>query len=328
MGGSEILRGLGGAPGCRALAESLYAGIAGDPLLRPLFPKGGFHCAIEELSAYLVQFLGGPAEHSQRRWWLSLRESHLRFRVGVGERDAWMGHMARALESVADESVRLALRAFFEETSTYLINTGERPLTQCPLVLDQAVAAIRKRDSERAFALAAQCDPGVLPGLLALMIATGDAAMAEYAAREVRRDLSLLSQRYAGRTLLHAAAGLGETRMVKLLLELGADPNGHDGGSHAPLYSVANQCKSPGGAEVVRALVRAGARVDAADGVQRCTALHMAARRGSIGIGEALLDCGARIDARDRGGATPLRRALNCRKTAFAEFLRAKGARE
>jgi len=31
---------------------------------------------------------GGPSEDSQRRWWLSLRESHLRFKIGDRERKA------------------------------------------------------------------------------------------------------------------------------------------------------------------------------------------------------------------------------------------------
>ena len=70
-------------------------------------------------------------------------------------------------------------------------------------------------------------------------------------------------------------------------------------GGHTPLYCVGNECKSPGGASVVRALVHAGAHVDACDGVKHCTALHMAARRGNKDVAEALLDCGAAIEARD-----------------------------
>ena len=51
----------------------------------------------EEFAAFLTQFLGGPTEYSQRRWWLSLRESHLRFKIGQKERDAWMTNMVKTL---------------------------------------------------------------------------------------------------------------------------------------------------------------------------------------------------------------------------------------
>jgi ankyrin repeat protein len=77
---------------------------------------------------------------------------------------------------------------------------------------------------------------------------------------------------------------------------------------------------------VVFALVRAGGAVDAHAGVKNCTPLHMAARRGNEEVAQALLDCGANIEARDSVGDTPLRRAVNCDKTRVASLLLAKGA--
>ena len=98
------------------------------------------------------------------------------------------------------------------------------------------------------------------------------------------------------------------------LLRLEVDANVQDQGGHTPLYCVGNEC--PGGGSVVKALIQGGATVDACDGVKRCTALHMAARRGNIEAAEALLDCGANIEARDSLGETPLRRAVNCEQAA------------
>jgi ankyrin repeat protein len=72
--------------------------------------------------------------------------------------------------------------------------------------------------------------------------------------------------------------------------------------------------------------VRSGANVNASDGVKRCTALHMAARRGNLKIAEALLDCGADVDARDSLGDTPLRRSVNCGQIELAALFLAKGA--
>jgi ankyrin repeat protein len=81
------------------------------------------------------------------------------------------------------------------------------------------------------------------------------------------------------------------------------------------------------GPEVVRALVRAGADVNACGGVARPTALHMAARRGHVEIARALLDSGAAVNARDRKGDTPLQRAINCRKNGVSQLLLERGAR-
>jgi ankyrin repeat protein len=114
--------------------------------------------------------------------------------------------------------------------------------------------------------------------------------------------------------------------MVELLLRLGADPNSKDGGGHTPLYCLANGYKYSDGGSVVRALVQGGANVNADDGVKHCTALHMAARRGNVEIAEALLDCGAEIDARDSLGDTPLRRSVNCDKAQVAYLLLKRGA--
>jgi ankyrin repeat protein len=126
--------------------------------------------------------------------------------------------------------------------------------------------------------------------------------------------------------LLHDAAAAGNAGVVAALLRLGADPNGLDTGGHAPLYYVANARTGADGAQVVRMLVMAGADVHEAAGVMRCTALHMAARRGNVAVAAALLDGGADIEARDRQGDTPLRRAVNCGQLEVAAFFLARGA--
>ena len=121
----DLFEAIGGSAKCRELATALYARIAKDPTLRPLFPGKTHRCAIEEFAAFLVQFLGGPSADAQRRWWLSLRESHLRFQIGQQEREAWIGHMRGALGDVEmSGSMRDSLRELFDEASAYLVNTG------------------------------------------------------------------------------------------------------------------------------------------------------------------------------------------------------------
>ena len=52
----------------------------------------------------------------------------------------------------------------------------------------------------------------------------------------------------------------------------------------------------------------------------------MAARRGNVRIAQALLDGGAALEARDKKGETPLRRAVNCGHPEFVSLLLAHGA--
>jgi truncated hemoglobin YjbI len=325
---------VGGTEGCRRLSGAFYARVESDQVLRPLFPGKSLRCAIEAFAAFLVQFLGGPPEDSQRRWWVSLRESHLRFQIGRKERDAWMKNMAVTLEAAEmPDAARQALREFFERSSGYLINQGETCSVEgvCPyeevarrwekqLELDRAVEAVRRGDAAQAIRLAPD-GPDCL-GLLALMLGRKDCAMTEYVRERMRQDPALARGYYFGRTLLHDAGASADLKTVELLLQLRADPNA---GVHSPLYAVGNECKTKGGGDVVKALVKAGADVNARNGVKRCTALHMAARRGNVEVAQALIECGAETGTQDSLGDTPLKRALNCKKAAVAELLRQQG---
>ena len=134
---------LGGAEGCRALAEAFYGRVDDVPVLRPFFPGKSHRCAIEAFASFLVQFLGGPAEESQDRWFLSLRESHARFKIGEEHRVAWLSTMNDALdEVVADEATRTTLWQFFESTSTYLANPESDQPRTVQHGIDDLVAAI------------------------------------------------------------------------------------------------------------------------------------------------------------------------------------------
>ena len=195
-------------------------------------------------------------------------------------------------------------------------------------VLDDAIAAIAAGRDHEAMVLAPRfvSRPAVFVGLLARMVQSGRAGLIGFVMDAVERDPSLATRRSGGRTLLHYASGAGCLEVVASLLRLGTDPGIPDGGGHTPLYCVANECASETGPEVVRALVRAGADVNACGGVTRATALHMAARRGHVEIARALLDCGAAIEARDSKGDTPLQRAVNCRRDAVVQLLVERGA--
>ena len=335
---SGLLEALGGEEGCRRLSAAFYARVGKDPVLRPFFPGKSLRCATEEFAAFLIQFLGGDEEQTQHRWWLSLRESHGRFQIGPDARRAWLRNMEATLDAVAlDDATRGGLRRFFSRSSAYVIGKDSAESDHEELaarwseqqILDSVIAAIVEERDDETLALAPRfaSRPSVFVGLLARMVQSGRPSLIHFVIDAAESDPSLVTQPFAGTTLLHFAAGAGCLEVVALLLRLGVDPNIQDRGEHTPLYSVANECASESGPEVVRALVRAGADVNACGGVMRVTALHVAARRGHVEIARALLESGAAMNARDRKGDTPLVRAINCRKNGVLQLLRERGAR-
>ena len=325
-----------GSATCLELATAFYNRVDDDPILRPLFPGKSHRCAIEQFAAFLVQFFDGPPEHTQERWWLSLRESHQRFALGPQHRDAWLALMSKTLDDVEvaiGEPARSELRSLFEVASAYLIDSPPQPTSNIrwnqQLALDEAVAAIRLDDPQPVTALVNspllrarfEQNRPVFAHFIGLMLPT---AHAGYALDLLQANPDLAHVRYSGRTLLHASAAAGNLPVTEQLLGLGVDPNIQTDAGHTPLYCLGNEC--PTGGPVVKFLIEAGANPNAADGVKRCTPLHMAARRNNVEAAEALLDLGADIEARDSAGDTPLRRAVNCSQSAVTKLLLARGA--
>ncbi len=330
-----LLEALGGEVGCRRLSTDFYARVSTDPILRPLFPGKSFKCAIEEFSAFLIQFLGGDEAHTQRRWWLSLHESHARFQIGPAERVAWLKQMRATLDTAPlDDETRLTLQQFFENSSAYIIDKPTAPLENKALaerwdeqrVLDAAISAIVAGRDPEVLAIVPRfaARPSVFVGLLTRMMKSGRAEMIAFVIKAIRHDATLATRRFAGKTLLHYASGAGCVEVVALLLQLRTDPNIQDTDGHTPLYRVANECATDTGPQIVHALVRAGAEVNAGSGITQATALHMAARQGHLAIAQMLLDCGASLEVRDRKGETPLQRAINCRRHALVQLLQAR----
>ena len=121
-----------------------------------------------------------------------------------------------------------------------------------------------------------------------------------------------------GNTLLHVAARSGlDDRVLQLLRAKGLRLTDTNAAGQLPLH-VANL-------KAIDTLVRAGADVDAVDGLGR-TALHQAAADRRVDVVNELLRLGASVFKTDRKGTTPLHPAALARADAVVDMLLAAGA--
>ena len=126
----SVYEAAGGEATFTALVERFYAGVEVDPVLRPLYPADPemFAAAAEHLRLFLIQYWGGPDWYSQQRGHPRLRMRHAPFAIGRTERDAWMGHMRGAMESLElPPEVREAFLEYFENAATAMMNRGGPP---------------------------------------------------------------------------------------------------------------------------------------------------------------------------------------------------------
>ena len=114
----------GGEETFRLLVKRFYSLVADDPLLRAIYPEDDLSSATQRLTLFLIQYWGGPSTYSEQRGHPRLRMRHQPFAIGQRERDAWLGHMTAAVESIdLAPAVRKALLDYFEMASTAMINT-------------------------------------------------------------------------------------------------------------------------------------------------------------------------------------------------------------
>jgi hemoglobin len=121
---------VGGMPFFERLVERFYVGVAGDPLLLPLYPEpDDLAGARRRLTLFLVQYWGGPTTYLAERGHPRLRARHSPFHIGEAERDRWLVHMRAAIDaSAAAEPERDELHAYMALAADAMVNAGGRPL--------------------------------------------------------------------------------------------------------------------------------------------------------------------------------------------------------
>jgi hemoglobin len=108
------------------LVDRFYAGVAEDPVLRPLYPGEDLAPAARRLRMFLEQYWGGPTTYSQERGHPRLRMRHAPFVVNPEARDRWLQHMRDAVDSLAlDPELDTVLWDYLHRAAYSMVNTFE-----------------------------------------------------------------------------------------------------------------------------------------------------------------------------------------------------------
>jgi hemoglobin len=114
---------IGGTDTFEKLVEVFYAGVADDPVLRPMYPESDLRKAAERLQLFLEQYWGGPRTYSETRGHPRLRMRHAPFRITSVERDAWLLHMKAGVDALQlNPTDREELWGYLEMAAHSMVN--------------------------------------------------------------------------------------------------------------------------------------------------------------------------------------------------------------
>jgi hemoglobin len=117
---------IGGMETITAIVHRFYAGVAGDEVLRPMYPEEDLGPAEERFRLFLVQYWGGPTTYSDERGHPRLRMRHAPFMVTPGAAGHWLQHFRAALDSVdltAEQDAQFW--DYVTHAAQFMVNTPE-----------------------------------------------------------------------------------------------------------------------------------------------------------------------------------------------------------
>jgi hemoglobin len=91
---------IGGMETFETIVSVFYAGVATDPVLRPLYPEEDLGPAEVRFRLFLAQYWGGPTTYSDERGHPRLRMRHAPFAVTPEAKDHWLTHFRSGLDAV------------------------------------------------------------------------------------------------------------------------------------------------------------------------------------------------------------------------------------
>ena len=117
---------VGGHETFRKLVHEFYAGVAGDPELRALYPEDDLGPAEIRFRMFLEQYWGGPSTYSQQRGHPLLRMRHHPFKVTPTQRDRWLKHVMAAVDTLDLAPANdLILRDYLDRAAHSMVNSLE-----------------------------------------------------------------------------------------------------------------------------------------------------------------------------------------------------------
>ncbi|MFT3971054.1 MAG: globin [Micropruina sp.] len=115
---------VGGHPTFVTLVDAFYAGVAGDPELRALYPEEDLGPAADRLRMFLEQYWGGPKTYGEQRGHPRLRIRHAPFAVTPTQRDRWLRHMLAALDGLGlDPEDDAEMRDYLIRAAHFMVNS-------------------------------------------------------------------------------------------------------------------------------------------------------------------------------------------------------------